>query len=148
MRVGQIDVRHKIRSGAHERIPNARTARGATIEPAWRVKRQPAREGGDAVEEDVVIDQRLELGVVGAEGEIGRPVEIGLQAEFLIELLALRLRDIEAGDDVAAADLRIAEDAGSARTGRRGPHSEDRGSRRFRAGRAIASCRHRDPPAS
>src|SRR3546814_12205142 len=60
------------------------------------------------IEHHIIIVHRLELCVIGAHAEIDRAIERGLQAEFLTELRALRLGDVESRHGVGAANLRIA----------------------------------------
>ena len=59
--------------------------------------------------ENIVIFDRVILEIAAARAEIERTIEIGGQANFLIELFGMLLRQIHCYEPVRATQLRIAK---------------------------------------
>src|SRR5690606_22166940 len=65
----------------------------------------------DEVDHYVVVNLGVELRVVSPGAEIEGAIERRLEPDFLAELRPVGLGDVEAGEAVRAAELRVAEDA-------------------------------------
>src|SRR3546814_19495936 len=111
-----------------------------------RVERTTVGQRGEHIAHHIIVVERLEPRVVGAEDEIERAVERGLQAEFLAPVLALRLTDIEHRNGVRTADLRIAKDTAGRELGKEAGAATGRTGARRVGKECGVQCRSRRSP--